>query len=453
MEPFEISVVEASARIRRGDLSPVALVESLIARIESLEPTLRAWVTLDRDGATQQAQDRQRELERGTYRGPLHGIPVGVKDIFHTAGLRTTACSRLYADFVPTRDATCVARLREAGAIILGKTVTTEFATADPPPTRNPWNAAHTPGGSSSGSAASVAARACPAALGSQTAGSVLRPAAYNGIVGLKPTYGRLSRWGVFAVSWSLDTMGVLARTVEDSSLLLQAMAGADPKDPASSTRPVPDYLAEMNGMDRPPRVGLVREFFYGRATDEVRRHTDATAQRLAEAGAVVEEIRLPRSFYSVHPAHWAMARAECASVHEGLFLQRREEYSPMIRRWIEEGFTIPATRYLQAQRLRRRFQEEMATVLERADVLLTPATTSEAPRDLTTTGNPIFQTPWTFAGLPAIAIPSGLSRSGLPLGVQLAAAPFAEGKLLAAARWCERELGVRLAPPGLGLS
>ena len=196
---------------------------------------------------------------------------MGLKDIFYTAGMKTTACSRIFADFVPEYDATAVTRLKEAGAIILGKAVTTEFATSDPSPTRNPWNLAHTPGGSSSGSSVAVAVGMAPAALGSQTGGSTCRPAAYNGIVGLKPTYGRISRYGVIPVSWSLDTVGILVRTVDDAAVMLQAMAGHDPKDPGSSHEPVPDYLAEMEAFDRPPSIGVLKGFFFDRSSQEVR--------------------------------------------------------------------------------------------------------------------------------------------------------------------------------------
>ena len=203
-----------------------------------------------------EARRRDEERNAGDIQGPLHGVPVGLKDIFYTEGMKTTACSPIYADFVPDHDATCVAMLKEAGAIVLGKAVTTEFASGDPSPTRNPWNPAHTPGGSSSGSAAAVSVGMCAAALGSQTGGSTGRPAAYNGIVGLKPTYGRISCYGVVPLSWSLDTVGILTRSVEDAAVMLQAMAGYDRNDPGSYDAPVPDYLAEMDSMGRAPRIG-----------------------------------------------------------------------------------------------------------------------------------------------------------------------------------------------------
>ncbi len=449
-EPYTLSLSAAADLIRRRELSPGDYATALLARIDAGEPALQAWVTLDREGALAAAAEREQELARGAAPGILHGVPIALKDIFYTAGLKTTACSRIYADFVPDYDATCVARLKAAGAVILGKAVTTEFATSDPSPTRNPWNREHTPGGSSSGSAVAVAAGMCPGALGSQTGGSTCRPAAYNGIVGLKPTYGRISRYGVVPVSWSLDTVGILTRRVADAALLLQAMAGYDAKDPGSANQPVPDYSAEMARWDRPPRIGLLNKgYFFDRATDEVRRHTEAAAQELARAGAVIAEMELPASFATTADCQRIVMNVECAAFHEQWFRYRAEEYGPRLRANIEMGMLIPAVTYLQAQRLRRQFRQDLTALAESADALLTPSTPAPAPRDLTTTGDAAFQAPWTSAGLPTITIPSGLAGDGLPLGIQLAGPPWAEGRLLAVAGWCEAALGIDLRPPG----
>ena len=448
-ELHELTVSEAAEGISQGRLSSVELVEELLDRIEKLEPALKAWVTVDHEGALGSAHQLDAELQQGKApRGPLHGIPVGAKDIFYTAGLRTTAGSKIYADFVPDYDATCVARLKDAGAVIIGKAVTTEFATSDPSPTRNPWNPAHTPGGSSSGSAVAVATRMCAAALGSQTGGSTCRPASYNGIVGLKPTYGRISRYGVIPVSWSLDTVGILVRTVEDAALLLGAMAGHDPKDPGSSREPVDDYIIGLDSLDGPPRIGLVRQHFLEVCDDEVRAHTEAAVQSLAQHGADMQEVRLPDSFATCYAAHRTLMNVECAAFHEETFNQRPDDYGPKLRGTIESGMLVPGVKYLQAQRLRRRFHQDMVELAGKVDVLLTPSTPTPAPRDLTTTGDPMFQSPWTFAGLPTVSLPSGLSRSGLPLGIQLAGPMFGEASLLAVARWCEAALGVVLEPP-----
>lgn len=448
VQVHELTVAQAAALVRQRQLSPVELVEALLSRASALEPALRVWVTLDADGAMKAARELQEELERHGPRGPLHGIPVGVKDIYYTRGLRTTACSPIYTDFVPEYDATPVALLKKAGAIIMGKTVTTEFACGDPPPTRNPWDAAHTPGGSSSGSAVGVAARIFPAALGSQTAGSVVRPASYNGVVGLKPTFGRISRHGVIPVAWSLDTMGTFTRTVEDAALLLNVLAGHDPNDASTSDLPVPDYARALASRITPPRIGLLRQFFYDRADAETRQRTDAVVGRLSRQGARVEEVRVPSDFDTLLAAHRVIMTVEAAAVHQANFSARPDDYAPNVRGVVEAGMLTPAVTYMQAQRLRRRFRLEMERAIQPFDVLLTPTTPTPAPRDLSTTGDPMFQTPWTACGFPAITLPSGLSASGLPLGVQLVAAPFGEEKLLAVAHWCEQVLGVQLSPP-----
>jgi aspartyl-tRNA(Asn)/glutamyl-tRNA(Gln) amidotransferase subunit A len=447
-EPYHLSVSESADQIKRGQLSPVDLAQSLLDRIDSLDPTLQAWVTIDREEVLNTARQREEELARGEVRGPIHGVPLGLKDIFYTAGMKTTACSRIYADFVPSYDATCVARIKEAGGIILGKAVTTEFATADPSPTYNPWDLAHTPGGSSSGSSVAVSTRMCAAALGSQTGGSTCRPAAYNGIVGLKPTYGRISRYGVVPVSWSLDTVGILVRSVEDAAIMLQVMAGHDINDPGSAIPPPPDYLEEMKSRDKPPRIGLIREFFFDEATPEVQSHTEAIAQRLAQAGATVEEVHLPESFATAHSCQRIVSNVETAAFHEEFFRDRADEYGPRLRATIEMGMMIPGIRYLQAQRLRRQFRQDMVDMVKGVDVVLTPATPAPPPRDRTTTGDPAFQQPWTSSGLPTIVLPSGLSEAGLPLAIQLGALPLEEANLLAKARWCETALGVNLSPP-----
>ena len=447
-EPFNLTVSEAAEQIRQGSLSPVDLAQSLLDRIDALDPALKAWVTIDREEVLSIARQREQELSSSGPKGPIHGVPVGLKDIFYTEGMKTTACSRIYADFVPDYDATTVARIKEAGGIILGKAVTTEFATGDPSPTINPWNAAHTPGGSSSGSSVGVATQMCAAALGSQTGGSTCRPAAYNGIVGLKATYGRISRYGVVPVSWSLDTVGILVRSVEDAAVMLQVLAGHDPNDPGSSIHPVPDYLEEMKSWNKPPRIGMIKGFFFDRSTEEVRNHTEQVAQLLAKAGATIQEIVLPDSFSSCHSCQRIVSNVECAAFHEESFRERADEYGARIRSSIEMGMLIPGFRYLQAQRLRRQFRQDMIHMVKDVDVVLTPATPAPAPEDLSTTGDPAFQVPWTTAGLPTVVVPSGMSESGLPLAVQFGALPMEEGKLLGAAKWCEDVLGVSLSPP-----
>ena len=447
-ELFELTVAEAGRQIREKKVTPVDLMESLLSRAALLEPALGVWVTLDPETALAAAQRSQEELVTRGARGPLHGIPVGVKDIYYTEGTRTTSGSPIYADFVPTYDATTVALLKNAGAVIMGKTVTTEFACMDPPPTRNPWDPAHTPGGSSSGSAVGVASRMFPAALGSQTAGSVLRPASYNGVVGTKPTFGRISRYGVFAVAWSLDTVGFFTRTVEDAAILLTVLSGQDVNDSTSSDLPVPDYGKALGGQRSPPRIGLVSQLYRDKADTDVLENTERALHQLSEAGAPVEEVAVPTDFETLRAAHRLIMATEAATVHESDFSRRPGDYGPKMRMLVEGGMLAPAVAYVQAQRVRRRFRRDIERAIGGFDVLMTPSTPSHAPRDLSTTGDAVFQAPWTAGGFPAITIPSGVSGSGLPLGVQLIAASFAEEKLLSAARWCEEVLNVSPAPP-----
>ncbi len=447
-EPFNLTVTEAARQVRDKTLSPVVLAQSLLDRIDRMDSDLRSWVTIDREEVLRAARQREVEVEQGGQLGPLHGVPVGLKDIFNTAGMKTAAGSKVYADFVPDFDATSVFKIKEAGGLILGKAVTTEFATADPSPTRNPWNPEHTPGGSSSGSSAAVAARMVPAALGSQTGGSTCRPAAYNGIVGLKATYGRISRYGVVPVSWSLDHVGILVRTVTDAALMLTVLSGEDPGDPGSLAMPAPDFSRQMLEFTSPPRIGLVREYFSETANSEMWSHTEGVAQRLAASGAEVVELTLPPSFSSAHSVQRIVMNVECAAFHEQFFKDRADEYGSKIRANIEMGLLVPAAKYLQAQRLRRQFRHEMIETIRHVDIVMTPATPTPAPKDLGTTGDASFQAHWTSAGLPTVVVPSGLSELGLPMAVQFGGLPYEEGKLLGAALWCEQLLGVDLYPP-----
>lgn len=445
--PYTFTIAAAGEQIRTRRLSPVDLVRSCLDRIDQLEPRLQAWVTIDRERALTAAQHCEEEIRCGQRRGPLHGIPIGIKDIFSTAGLKTTAGSPIYADFVPDCDATVVRCLKEAGAIILGKTQTTEFAAFAPAPTRNPWNLEHTPGGSSSGSAAAVAAAMCPGALGSQTYGSTIRPATYCGCIGLKPTYGRISTFGMFALAWSLDHVGIFARTVTDTALLLQALAGDDPQDPASVPIPVPDYLKALDDL-KPPRLGLLRNFFLEKADEETRTHTEAIAERLARAGAQVEEVQLPASFAGVPEAHFTMMFAESAVSHRETYAQHKARYSPQMQDCIEKGLKVSGIDYVMTRRLQQRFRHDLDALCRTVDALLTPATPAPAPRGLATTGDPAFNGPASFSGLPSLGLPSGLSSNGLPFGVQLMGAAFAEARLLAVGKWCEAVLDFRQTSP-----
>lgn len=448
MEPCMLNLSEMISQIKRRKLSPVALMESILQRIDSLEPSLQAWVTIDRGGVLDEARRHEKEIARGKTRGLLHGIPIGVKDIYYTAGMKTAGGSKIFENFIPDHDATAVVRLKKAGAIVLGKTATTEFAYADPAPTRNPWNLEHTPGGSSSGSAAAVATCMCPAALGSQTGGSVLRPAAYCGVVGTKPTYGRISRYGVFPLSYTLDHVGFLTRTVEDAAILLGILAGSDPQDPTASREAVLDYVRSCKSFRKSPRIGIVKEYYKEKSEEHVWRHTEKTLTHLERAGGRVEEVKMPPSFAAVQDAHRIIMRVEAASFHEKLLEKHRDQYRPKLRELVEIGLLIPSVDYLRAQKIKRQFRGQMDQVMQHFDCLLTPATSSAAPQGLSSTGDPHFQVPWSLSGLPTVGIPTGLNPQGLPLGIQLVGQGFAEGKLFAAARWCEKVLQVSLSPP-----
>ena len=445
--PNELTAAEAARAIAERRLTAVELAEACLNRIDALDQRLLAWVYVDHETVRADARAADAAVAEGQPLGPLHGVPIGMKDIYYTAGIPTRAGSEVYRDFVPDFDATSLTLLKRAGALMLGKAVTTEFACLDPSPTFNPWNAAHTPGGSSSGSAVAVASRMCPAALGSQTVGSVLRPAAYNGVVGFKPTFGRVSRHGVVPVSWNLDTVGWLVRSVEDAALLLQVMAGPDVEDPVSSREPVSDYLSAIVGPS-PPRIGLLRRYFYENADAETRRHLDGVAEQLAQAGAEIEELPMPDSIEDAYHDQRLIMSVEAAAFHEPMYRVQAEDYQPKLRAMLADGLDTDGIVYARALERRRRFIDDMEQLSQRCDVMLTPATPAPSQADRTNTGDPAFQGPWTSCGLPAIALPSGLAESGLPLGIQLVSSPFAEVRLLSAAAWCEAALGVTLAPP-----
>lgn len=437
-ELFDLSAARAADRVRRREISPVELVHALLGRIDALDPAIQAWERVDREGALSAARLREREAAEGVA-GPLHGVPVGLKDIIRAAGLPTTNGSPLFRDFVADRDATVVARLRRAGAIILGKTVATQFAYGEPPRTRNPWNLERTPGGSSSGSAASVAARMVPAALGTQTKGSNLKPAAYCGVVGLKPTYGRVSRHGVTPLSWSLDHVGIIVRTVEDAALFLPVLAGRDQLDPTTSDAPLADCPKAARERSEAPRLGLVVDYLE-RSQPEVAANLKEVAHRFERAGAEVREVRQPQSMRDILAIHAIMLYVEAAAVHSRLLAEHPEGYDGWVRTRVQVGQLVPAAAYVHAQRLRRRLRPRMEQMFEDLDCLLTPTVPAEAP-DTSSIGDSSLTAAWTLFGFPSITLPSGLSRHRLPLGIQLVARAFREDTLLSVAAWCESVL------------
>jgi aspartyl-tRNA(Asn)/glutamyl-tRNA(Gln) amidotransferase subunit A len=404
---------EAVARVQAGELTAAALVDACLEKIRALDPTIHAWAHLDGEGARR-------------------GVPIGVKDIFHVQGMPTTAGSRPFAHTRPAVDATSVARLRAAGAIVLGKTHTTEFAFRDPAPTRNPWNPAHTPGGSSSGSAAAVAARMVPAALGTQTVGSVLRPAAYCGVVGYKPTHGLVPADGVIPLAWSLDHVGVFARSVADVALLLGVLTGR-------GLDPVPVGA---------PRLAIVPELLE-RATPEIATHVRRLAERFAAAGATVTELKLPAEFAALHAAGQRVLEVEAATYHRETFARHEKDYGKHIAEMIRVGLGHTAVDYVAANRARLAFREAAMPVLAAHDALLSPTAPATPPEGLAFTGDASLCAPWSSAGVPSISLPSGVSdTSRLPLAIQLVQAAGADARLLGVAAWCERVLGPMPAPP-----
>jgi len=446
-QPYELTLTQAAQAIESRKLSPVELTESCIARSQALDPKLTAWATMTPELALEAARAAEREILAHGPKSPLHGIPYAAKDIFDTAGIRTAAGSKIWADRVPDRDCAPVAIVKRAGAVLLGKVHTTEFAAGDPAPSKNPWNVEHTAGGSSTGSGVAVAARMVPWAFGSQTVGSVLRPASYNGVVGFKPTFGRVSRLGVIPHAQSFDHVGVLLRSVADAAAWLSVLARYDPEDPDCALQPVDDYLAAIR-QAKAPRIGLIRGWFFAEADAETRLMIEEVAQKLARAGASVEEVDPGVDFGEAYPRHRTMQQTEIANFHAPMFKDSERLYGPRIADYIRTGFTYKAIDYVRAMNFRRDMQEKVMATLRNVDVLLMPTVSAPAPRDLTQTGDTRFQSPWSFTGFPSISIPLGLAGNGLPIGAQLACGPFQEARLLGAAHWAEQALGVSLAPP-----
>ncbi|HYM68736.1 MAG TPA: amidase [bacterium] len=433
-EPYAMSLSEAAAAVAARRLSPVELLDSTLGHIERVEPRVSAWARLRPEGARRQAE----RLGVGAATGPLHGIPIGVKDIFYTAGFETSCGSRIMAGFVPTYDATTVARLREAGAVLLGKTHTTEFASFDPSPARNPWALDHTPGGSSSGSAAALAARMCHGALGTQTSGSIVRPAAFCGVVGLKPTFGRVSRYGVHPLAWTLDHPGPMARTVRDVALLLETIAGPDPHDPATlSAPPTERYASALDDAGarervlRRLRIGVPDRYFFDGLDAEAATAYRAAVSALGALGGTVRDVRLPDLFEAGMEAHDLIHNVEAAAVHVDRYRTRAADYGQKLRAFIETGFQVPAPTYVRAQQVRTKLIEVMHEVFRDVDVLVTPAAPGPAPEGLASTGSPVMNRPFSFLGFPSVTVPCGLTRNGLPLGLQIAGRPFEELTIL----------------------
>lgn len=441
-----LTITDAAPLIRSGVLTPSDLLEQCLARIDVYEPAVKAWVYLDRERARQDAARLTDELKRGQHRGPLHGIPVGIKDIIDVFDMPTGCGSKLWANSYARRDATCVERLRQAGAIVLGKTVTTPYAFTDPPVTRNPWNLDRTPGGSSSGSAAAVACGMCLAALGTQTGGSLTRPASYCGVCSLKPTYGRVSVDGVLPLAPSLDHVGVIAGCVRDLAHVLQVIARTDFVDSPYPYHYTSELVHERH-TDR--QLTRVPDFLPSRADPVL----DAAYQRLIERTEPKEwawsAVPLLPSFGQVLPNHATIAAVEAAAFHAERLARQPDEYPPRIRDLIERGLRTPATEYLAAIRHRKEYRDESpSTFLDSWQFASTLATTDFAP-ETSSTGDMAFQAPWSYAGTPTVSLPFEWFPTGLAACVQLIAREHFEDDLLRVAMKLEADLALpRTLPP-----
>lgn len=444
MSLHELTLAQVAAKIRAKEVSPVELTESILARVEEVEPTISAFATLTPDTAREAARVAAAEIGRGQYRGPLHGVPVGLKDLFEVAGVPNTASSKVRADYVPVKDGAVTEKLATAGSVMLGKTHTHEFAYGTTTPTtRNPWNTAMTAGGSSGGTAAAVAAGLIYAGMGTDTGGSIRIPAAVCGTVGLKPTYGRVPRRGVTSLSWSLDHAGPLARTAEDAAIMLNCVAGYDRADPASVDVPVPDYTAALTGDIKGLRIGVPTNYFTKNVHPEVAARAAEAVAELAGLGAVVRDVEIPMAD-AILATEWGLLVPEASAYHQQMLRERGDLYTDEVRTFLEAGELVLATDYIKALRVRTLIQAAFRNLYQDIDVLVAPTVTSPALPlddlevawpDGSTEGATItyvrLSAPGNVTGLPALSVPSGFTGAGLPTGIQIIGRPFDEGTVL----------------------
>jgi Asp-tRNA(Asn)/Glu-tRNA(Gln) amidotransferase A subunit family amidase len=429
-----LSAADAARAIRDGAISSEQLVTACLARVREVEEKVQAWQFLDPEHALAQARARDRDRSEGRPCGPLHGLPVGIKDIIDTCDMPTEDGTVLHAGRTPAADATVVSWLRAAGAVIMGKTVTTECAYFSPGKTRNPHNPEHTPGGSSSGSAAAVAAGMVPLALGSQTNGSTIRPAAFCGVYGFKPTHGLIPRHGILKLSRTLDHVGLFARTIEDVALVCETLTGYDERDP--DTRPrarIPFGAIATEAPPMPPRLAFVKTPVWDRAEAET---GEAFAELTAVLGDAVEEVELSGSARAAWDWHRTIMDAEMAANFDLEWERGRDRLSPQLRELLARGREVRALDYQQALARIPLLNESFAELFLRFDAILTPAAPGTAPRGLDATGDPAFCTLWTLCGTPAISLPLMRGTNGLPLGVQLVGPRAGDARLLRTARW-----------------
>lgn len=428
----ELTVAQAAKLIAEKALSPRELVDACLKQIEEHDGKVKAWVSVLGENALTQAEIAEKEIMQGRYRGPLHGIPYGAKDIYYTRDIKTSAGSRVCPDFIPKENAAVIDKLEEAGAIILGKTATTEYAFLwGEQKTRNPWNLEHTPGGSSSGSGAAVAASMAMFALGTQTVGSLLRPSAYNNLTCLKPTYGRISRYNVIPCSWSLDHMGAMTKSVEDTAIINEIIFGYDVRDPKSLRETKPALQKALDADIRGITVGVPENFFVPEDRVIAKRFEEAQAI-LKDLGVIFKKVTMPDMMAEAFAAHDIVMCSEAATYHCEQMAKWSNKYGRYTLAQLHLGSETKAVDYLKAQQVRSVFKEKMLELYEDVDVVITPATCSLPPVGYYT-GNPLFSGPFTNAGLPAMTVPAGFDEvTGLPIGLQITAPHLQEEKIIA---------------------
>ena len=451
-----LSIDEASRLIATRRISPVEVIDAHLARIEETDERLNSFITLLGQEALMEAKSAEREVLSGNHISPLHGIPIGLKDLYNTKGIRTTAGSKILRDFVPETDAAVTRRFKEAGAIIMGKLQMHEFAlgaTSVNPhdgPAHNPWDLERMTGGSSGGSGSAVAAGQCMAAMGSDTGGSIRIPASLCGIVGLKPNFGRVSRYGVYPLCWSLDTAGPMTRTVRDAALVLNAIAGFDPRDPSSSNRPVEDFTAALEHGVKGVRIGIPEEYFYDVIDPEVAEALCEAAGVFSELGARVEEVSIPVLEQSLAISN-TLLLTEASEAHIEHLRERADDIGDDVRGRLELGALTPASDYIKAQRARSVFNRQLEVAMDTYDVLLAPTSPVGPPRideNTVQIGDKLVPAlallsrltrPFNLNGVPTISIPCGFTSSGMPIGMQLAGRTFDEATLLRVAHAYEQ--------------
>jgi aspartyl-tRNA(Asn)/glutamyl-tRNA(Gln) amidotransferase subunit A len=457
--------IAAVARdISARSLSAVGLTEMMLDRIGRIDPKLMAYVTVLPDDAIRSARQAEKEIAGGNYRGALHGVPIAIKDIYDTEGVRTTACSKVRENHVPAGDSTVVRKFREAGAVILGKVTTHEFAFGfDSHPTKNAWNLNNIPSGSSGGSGAAIAAGLCFAATGSDTGGSIRAPAAANGIAGIKPTYGRVSKSGVAVLSWSLDHAGPMARTVRDLAILLGVMAGPDPLDPHTKDVAVPNYVDALSGDVRGVRLGVPRNYFFDDVEPWVEDAVRNAIAKLETLGARAVPISIP-DLDGVLDCMLAIAMSEASTYHQQAMRTTPELFSDETRLLLEAGELMPATTYINAQRSRFVIQNAFKQAMKDVDVVVTPTQPTTALKVGQTTSrigareesvfgvSARFCAPFNISGLPAISVPCGFSPEGMPVGLQIVGKPFDEATVLRVADAFERSTQWHLKYPTIAV-